>query len=247
MQSDCLNACSNGYCNNTYSYSYGRNMYNCVQNPSGIFNTLEKCNNNCTSGYCNQTYNNNHSRYEYNCTNNDASIYNSYNSCSDNCYDGYCDSSYSYSHSRYEYSCVKYTTDNNACYLMLLLIPAFFSFIITIVCCCYKQNKVGRTTKTIQKQALKQQRDELIIQTVTEVTLPNGQTGLFVPHSNSTRQITKNEPSSDLLSATYLLTTASLNGGSKFSTVPNCSKSTGLDNQNADYHNRRLCHQYHSE
>ncbi|CAL6077257.1 Hypothetical_protein [Hexamita inflata] len=180
-QSDCLNACSNGYCNNTYSYSYGRNMYNCVQNPSGIFNTLDKCNNNCTSGYCNQTYNNNHSRYEYNCTNNDAGIYNSYNSCSDNCYDGYCDSSYSYSHSRYEYSCVKYTTDNNACYLMLLLIPAFFSFIITIVCCCYKKNKVGRTTKTIQKQALKQQRDELIIQTVTEVTLPNGQNGLFVP------------------------------------------------------------------
>ncbi|CAL5980287.1 Hypothetical_protein [Hexamita inflata] len=169
-------------------------MYSCVQNPAGIYNTQSSCNNNCSNGYCNQTYNSYLSRYEYTCIANSPGIYNSQSSCNDNCYYGYCDANYSSSHNRYEYYCVQYTSNNGCWFLLLLLIPVLASLLTTIICC----NKKRITAKSIQKQALKQQRDELIVQAVTEVTLPNGQTGLFVPltqtqqeklHSNKQVQI----------------------------------------------------------
>ncbi|CAL5980311.1 Hypothetical_protein [Hexamita inflata] len=137
--SDCQNACSNGYCNDSYSYQHEKNMYSCVKNPAGI--------------------------------------YNSQSSCNDNCYYGYCDANYSSSHNRYEYYCVQYTSNNGCWFLLLLLIPVLAGLLTTIICC----NKKRITAKSIQKQALKQERDELIVQAVTEVTLPNSQTGLFVP------------------------------------------------------------------
>ncbi|CAL6089854.1 Hypothetical_protein [Hexamita inflata] len=175
--SDCQNACFNGYCNDSYSYQHGKYMCSCVQNPAGIYNTQSSCNNNCSNGYCNQTYNSYLSRYEYTCIANSPGIYNSQSSCNDNCYYGYCDANYSSSHNRYEYYCVQYTRNNGCWFLLLLLIPVFAGLLTAIVCC----NKKRITARSIQKQALKQQRDELIVQAVTEVTLPNGQTGLFVP------------------------------------------------------------------
>ncbi|CAL6030302.1 Hypothetical_protein [Hexamita inflata] len=173
-QTDCLNTCSNGYCNYTYSYSYKRYMYNCVQNPSGVYNTLSNCNNSCSSGYCNQTYNSYHSRYEYNCTPNDAGVYNSYYSCNNNCYDGYCDTTYSYSLSRFEYTCTKLTQNSNIWYFLLLLIPIFAILFISTINYCQKKR---RAAKSILKQASKIP-SKLVIQSTI---LPNSQLGLYIP------------------------------------------------------------------
>ncbi|CAL6055268.1 Hypothetical_protein [Hexamita inflata] len=181
-KTECLNACSNGYCKYSYTKTYRNYQYTCEQNPTGIYNTLSSCNSNCSNGYCNETYHSYHQRYEYNCIPN--GIYDSYSACCNNCYDGYCASNYSYSHSRYEYTCINYTHDNPQSgywFLLLLLIPVLAILLTTIICGCSKKRRAARTAKKIQKQALKQERDNLIIQTVTEVTLPNGQTGLFVP------------------------------------------------------------------
>ncbi|CAL6089264.1 Hypothetical_protein [Hexamita inflata] len=179
--SDCQNKCLNGYCSYSQSNTQGKYLYNCIANPAGIYNQLGICDTSCATGYCNQTYNGNHSRYEYNCTPNDAGIYNSYSSCTDNCYYGYCDMNYSQYHKRYEYTCTKNVNNSEALYLLLFLIPLFLILIIIVICCCNKQKRDVRAAKKIQKQALKQQRDDLIVQVITEVTLPNGQIGLFIP------------------------------------------------------------------
>ncbi|CAL6055194.1 Hypothetical_protein [Hexamita inflata] len=152
-------------------------MYNCVQNPSGVYNTLSNCNYNCSNGYCNQTYNSYHSRYEYNCTENDAGVYNSYYSCSNNCYDGYCDTTYSYSLSRYEYTCTKYTQNTKIWYFLLLLIPIFGIISISIINYCQKKK---RAAKNILKQASKIP-SKFAIQSISEMILPNGELGLFIP------------------------------------------------------------------
>ncbi|CAL6055198.1 Hypothetical_protein [Hexamita inflata] len=154
-----------------------------------LFTYLSDCQNKCSNGYCNQTYNSYHSRYEYNCTPNDAGIYNSYSSCTDNCYNGNCDMNYSQYHRRYEYTCTQNVNNSEALYHLLFLIPLFL--IIVIICCCNKQKRAARAAKKIQKQALKQQRDELVIQAVTEVTLTNGQTGLFISQLQQEKLHTK--------------------------------------------------------
>ncbi|CAL6097689.1 Hypothetical_protein [Hexamita inflata] len=197
--SDCQNVCSNGYCNYSYSYQHGKNMYRCVQNPAGIYNTFSSCINNCSNGYCNLMYNSYYSRQEYTCVANFPGIYNSQSSCNDNCYNSNCDANYSSSHNRYEYYCVQYTSNSGCWCLLLLLIPVLAGLVTAIICC----NKKRIAAKSIQKQALKQQRDQLIVQTVAEVTLPNGQTGLFVPltqtqqdklHSNNQVKIYQPQP-----------------------------------------------------
>ncbi|CAL6089748.1 Hypothetical_protein [Hexamita inflata] len=193
--SDCYNTCSEGYCKSGYSSQDKKIMFYCVQNPAGIYNTQSSCDNNCSNGYCNLTYSTQYPRYEYNCIANGHGIYNSQSSCNDNCQYGHCIVNYSTSHKRKEYYC----SYNNYWFLLLLLIPVLVGLLITIICC----NKKRRAARSIQKQALKQKRNELLVQTVAEVTLPNGQTGFFVPltqtqqdkfHSNKQVQIYQPQP-----------------------------------------------------
>ncbi|CAL6084449.1 Hypothetical_protein [Hexamita inflata] len=165
--SDCQNQCSNGFCSGLIQAN--KQVFGCSQNPVGTFNTKSVCETYCTIGYCNQAFNYNHSRYEYTCTANEADIYNSFNQCDENCFYN-CDTTYNYAHTRYEYVCMK----NESFYFLLFLIPVpIIILLICCCCCCKKKVRQAEKKEIIRSEGVK----------ITEITLPNGQTGFFVPLS----------------------------------------------------------------